>query len=66
MCWFHAEFVGRDKILESMEKPSSLVLSPTQIGKVVSFARKYYERIGSLVTHKITKKRIGCSTLVST
>ena len=66
MCWFHAEFVGRDEILESMEKHSSLVLSPAQIGKVVSFARKYYEHIGSLVARKIMEKNIGRSTLIST
>ena len=66
MWWFHGEFVGRDEILNSLEKPPSLPLSPAQIGIVVAFAREHYQRIGYVVVHKLTEKNIGHSTLVST
>ena len=65
MWWIHAEFVGREEILNFFEQPPSLPLSPEQIARVIAFGRKHYKRIGSLVVHKLTEKNIGRSTLVS-
>ena len=58
-------FAGRGDVLGALVKPPLLSLTRRQNDKVVIFARERYDRVGSLIVHKLTEKYLECNTFVN-
>ena len=58
-------FAGRGDILGALVKPPLLSLTRRQNDKVVIFARERYDRVGSLIVHKLMEKDFEHNTFVS-